>query len=228
MKTVFRIIAAVSLLLLFSCKGREGTKAPIYNADGLEGIGTLSLGLTTKEVEATLKENAKQFGKRYEAGISEYSLWYLPVSVKPAQTKGTYEERDAKYYLSKDEALDARLAIYKDTLVIIRISGGWRSKGAGYVRDAFRDKYGDGIVSGDQKLKYFGRNEVWASEKVTATYHLEDDENPNYAQRKILEYVEIVPSGRDIKKELNAYGDSLSQVQKEADAQRRSAIINGK
>ena len=193
----------------------------VYNAENLKGIGELSLGLTISEIETVLKNNAKLFGKKYEFIVPGWSLYteYLP-----KQMKGVYEERDAKFYLSEKEVLDTRLALYKDTLVIIRISGGWGSNGAGYVRDAFEYKFGKGEVSGHQQLS--GRNEVWRSEYATATYHLEDDENADYTRRKILEFVEIVPTNRAIKQELRAYSDSVSAALKAIETERRSSIIN--
>ena len=217
------LTAAASVLLLVSCMG-GGAKAPSYNAEWLEGIGTLSLGLTTSEVEAALQENARQYGQKY--GTEARGLaHYLPLFVyKDEYERGKYEERDAKYYLSKEEALDVLLSLYRDTLVVMRVEGRWHSEGAGYVRDAFREKYGAGIVNGSSSS---GRREVWRSEKAEALYYIKDDENPDYRQRKVLEYVELVPTGRDIKKELTAYGDSLLNKQKEVEAQKRATILNG-
>lgn len=223
MRRLFLVLMAFTLgLAVVGCKDNaKVSSGDIYNAEKLKGIGELSLGLTTFEVETVLKNNAKLFGKKHEFNDPGWSLYteYLP-----KQMKGVYEERDAKFNLSENEVLDIRLALYNDSLVIIRITGRWLSDGAGYVRDVFEYKFGKGEVSGHQQLS--GRNEVWRSEYVTATYHLEDDENPDYTRRKILEFVEIVPTNRSIKQELRIYSDSVSAALKAIETERHSSVIN--
>ena len=142
---------------------------------------------------------------------AKYTLWFMKASPDEVED---YAEKEATYYLKEDIKLPLRLGFYRDSLVIVRISGRWSSDGANTVREAFKTKYGDGVVLGNEKYGY-GLTETWKSDKVKAVYFLQDDKNSNPNQRKILEYVMITPSGRDIAKELLEYDEVIAE-QKEA------------
>lgn len=207
-----KIIAiAASIILLSSCLG--GTQAPILNAPGLKGVGTLSLGMTTEEAVSAIKENNAPFKIEYDLRDEDYE-WYLAASSETETPD--YEEKTADYILgvfpesstsSRISMLKMRLGFYKDTLAIIRIYGRWTSDGAETIKDAFKEKYGDGVIAGIEKT--YGQKEVWRSEYVEAEYFCQDDHNKDWRKREILEYVEITPATRDIMKELSDYNKEL-------------------
>jgi len=204
MKRTVAILA--SLVLLASCGGSPSQ--PVLNAPGLEGLGTLTLGMTSSEAESALRENASTFKQRDKTEDKAYYLLYMKAEAKEAKD---YKEKEGAYYLSED-ALDSELQLtlgfYRDSLVIIRVRGRWGSEGAGIVRDAFKTKYGDGALAGNERA--YGLSETWRSEKAEAVYFLQDDNNSNPRERRILEYVEILPSGRNIKEELSAYDKTIA------------------
>lgn len=195
-----------SLVVLASCGGSPSQ--PVVNAPGLEGLGTLTLGMTSSEAEEALRENASTFNQRDKTKDKEYYFTYMRAEAKDVKD---YKEKEGSYYLSEDVLdgeLQLTLGFYKDSLVVIRVRGRWGSEGAGTVRDAFKTKYGDGALSGSERG--YGLYETWRSEEAEAVYFLQDDNNSNPRERKILEYVEILPAGRDIKKELSAYDNTIA------------------
>lgn len=214
------IIIVVVVLILASVFGRGIINLIPYNVDteeieinapGLKGIGTLSLGMTTEEAITTLKENSSSYKREYKVQDEEYE-WFLSASSKIDTPD--YEEKTAEYYLdsisstsTQRSSLTIRLGFYRDTLVLMRISGGWRSGGAGTIHDALKDKYGDGVITGIEKT--YGQKEVWRSEYVEAEYFRQDDHNKDWRKRKILEYMEITPATRNIWKVLSDYNKEL-------------------
>lgn len=214
------IIIVVVVLILASVFGRgiinlipyRGTAEEI-NAPGLKGIGTLSIGMTTKEAITALKENSSYYKREYNVHNEEYE-WFLSASSKIDTPD--YEEKTAEYYLdsissasTQISSLTIRLGFYRDTLALMRISGGWRSEGAGTIHDAFKDKYGDGVITGIEKT--YGQQEVWRSEYVEAKYFRQDDHNKDWRKRKILEYMVITPATtRNIWKEISGYKQELN------------------
>lgn len=214
------IIIVVVVLILASVFGRGiinlipynvATEEIEINAPGLKGVGTLSLGMTTEEAISAIKENNAPFPFSSENDIrDEPSGLYLSASSKIDAPD--YKEKTAEYILgylpeSRISSLTIRLGFYKDTLVIIRVSGRQRSDGAETIKDAFKEKYGDGVIAGIEKT--YGQKEVWRSEYVEAEYFCQDDHNKDWRKRKVLEYIEITPATRDIMKELSDYNKEL-------------------
>lgn len=196
-----------SLVVLFSC---IGSRKPEINAPELGGLGTLSLGMTTSEAEEALAESG--------SSLKDKEHYYTYMRSRAEEIED-YKEKESVYFVSEDTKLKLTLGFYKDTLLIVRVPGRWLSEGAETVREAFKAKYGDGALYGSERG--YGLTETWRSEDVKAVYFLQDDNNRDLSKRKILEYVEILPSGRDIKRELANYDEAIAT---EKESQRRESL----
>lgn len=203
------LILLTSFVVLFACGGRE----PKINAPDLEGLGRLSLGMTTEEAEDALKENSSEFGRAYD--MKDKSKYFY-MKAKPEDVQD-YKETEASYYVSEEIRLQLTLGFFKDTLVIVRVPGGY--EGAGTVRDAFKAKYGDGAMIGKESSYNF--LETWRSESVTAVYFLQDDRNSNLYERRRAEHFELRPTVRDIRRELVLYDEAIAT---EKESQRQETL----
>ena len=213
MKKVLSIL--LISVVLATCGGN--TSKPV-NAPELQGLGSLRLGMLTSEAISAIQENSSAFQKPNNTEDKTYYLYM----VSKAEDGEDYKEKESTYYVSDDMSIQLTLGFYKDTLQLIRVRGRWGSDGAGIVRDAFKTKYGDGELFGDEK-SYLGFTETWRSENVEAVYYLQDDKNTDQMKRKILEYVELRPTKRDIKQELSNY-DKL--IKEEKERQRKASFEN--
>ncbi len=171
----------VSLLLL-GCSGGENSWDKI-TAPGFSGIGDLTIGLPRKEALSLL------------SGVESYSPHIFGYGGKVEDLEEVSGKSGTLNL--KGERLEVFLTFYRDTLVLIETD--WR--GSNLLRDILSAKYGDTPING--KKSYY--LQTWRGETATATYLYRSGENPDLYRRKTLERVTIVPTGRDIRRELRDY-----------------------
>ena len=159
MKKITFILASV--IVLVSCGIKNGSISPVINADGMNGVGTISLGMTRTEIINAVKENYQSCNLR------------LPYGYRRLKTT-SHSEVDSSlcltYNLSEDVAIDINCTFIRDTLVRIKTTTGdgiiYYDKSPETMREAFAYKYGEGIKEeAESKM-----SELWRSDNAEAEY----------------------------------------------------------
>lgn len=197
-------ILTISLITVLALAGCSRSAKVTLNAPGLNGIGPITFGMSTAEASSVIASNAGQYAK--DTVFIEKALnLYVNGSYRDCHEE--YVERDAVYTVSPDKELDIRLGFFRDTLVVMRVYGRYRSESAGEFRKMLRTQYGEPVATGKEKRK--GHIEMWRSEDAVAVYFLQDDGNIDPRQRRILEFVELFPTKRNVRDELAAYSKTI-------------------
>lgn len=194
------LLLFISLVLAGCSRSAKVT----VNAPGLNGIGPITFGMSSAEASAAIASNAGQYAK--DTVFIEKAL-NLYVNGSYQDCHEDYVERDAVLTVSPDRELDFRLGFFRDTLVVMRVYGRFRSESAGDFRKMLRAEYGEPVAAGKERRK--GHIEMWRSDDAVAVYFLQDDGNIDPRQRSILEFVELFPTNRNVRDELAAYSKSI-------------------
>ena len=179
------IIVVSSIIILLLLAGGCGTRdnrvtgnpkrTLAVNASGLEGIGSLKIGMTVKDSEKALTAN----NKRYRRGYSSFDI----TDMYPICLEGYTQEEAAKYgyrcyvynyYIADDNNIGIKMGFLRDTLKLMTVDNAIVCMlGLPDVLDAFMRKYGKGYVIEQ------GRCELWVGERVMARHYFGDNKKAN-------------------------------------------------
>lgn len=193
-----RSIAIVTgLLLLYGCGGAQ---APGVDSPGLSGIGAIKIGQTFEEVSQILPVRLPSFMPNSNLFYGEEVSYFRDLSREQKQAENFPELKEISGYYSLidgEEEIDLTLDFYRDTLVYID------NRGGGLVKEALTEKYGE------------SKSNLWVGETATAHYY----------QREEIDGVEVYPTGRDIKREMEEYIlEALEAKEKERKEALREAL----
>lgn len=198
MKRLFIVL----LICIVSC----GPTVERNNAEGMNGIGVVTLLSPKQEVLNAIKNNQQQYNKALEwkedrVYISEYGY----SDERTPDIKGAI----ANYNISEDIKIEMRLLFFRDTLINITVGKNWDN--IGLMGKAFTTKYGPGHRTGRE----YDYSEKWISDTAEAVYEFSDDRNPDYGQRKVKDVMDISTKDRRINQEFAEYTRLAIQEQKE-------------